>query len=273
MNPWALSGGVLLALNCTGCLYIAAAIVESERTPLTGPSLTASAVECAAPSGTSLSSTAVCPADMVFVPGGGILLGDHCMAVPPFCMGSAEVTAAAYAACVQSGACSDEGLRCPGDTESAATYGVAGKETYPVNCVRWNQADGYCRVHGQRLPNADEWEWAARGGGEGRVYPWGASDPQDHLCWSGLSLRNGPCPTRSFPTGTSSHGIFDLGGDVMEWSSAPAFRGARLARGGHWRSNKPAHVAVSARDWKAPDVNLATIGFRCAADAIFRPGG
>lgn len=90
-------------------------------------------------------------------------------------------------------------------------------DDYPVVSVTWNDARAYCewlsRKYGvvARLPTEAEWEYAARGGLEGRQYPNGDSiSTQDANIGSG-----GPVPVgRYAPNG---YGLFDMAGNVFEW--------------------------------------------------------
>jgi len=91
-------------------------------------------------------------------------------------------------------------------------------ETYAINCVNWYEAQAFCAWDGGRLPTEAEWEYAAAGGNENRLYPWGSAAPDASLanCYYGgntLLLAVG-----SRPLGAGRWGQQDLAGGVWEWT-------------------------------------------------------
>ncbi len=159
---------------------------------------------------------------------------------------------------------------------------------FPVVSVSWFEAQEYCewltKLTGRhyRLPTEAEWERAARGGGEGRLYPWGNDEPQSRADyrerWGG-DVR-GPVPVgRGEPNG---FGIYDLCENVHEWCAdwyqpdyyahsrqqnpaGPASGERRASRGGSWRH----HIKVSrvaARSSIPPAFQYADYGFRVVRD-------
>lgn len=75
-------------------------------------------------------------------------------------------------------------LRCPLPSETpeqltqVATWtdNPGAQENFPMACVEWPTAYAFCLWDGGRLPTEAEWEFAAAGGDQNRLYPWGGTE-------------------------------------------------------------------------------------------------
>jgi formylglycine-generating enzyme required for sulfatase activity len=106
---------------------------------------------------------------------------------------------------------------------------LAGRERHPVTHVAYEDARAYASWAGKQLPTEAEWEYAARGGRDGAVFPWG-----DELTRRGRFMANtwqgefpwentlddgfeGTSPVKSYPP--NGYGLYDTVGNVWEWTS------------------------------------------------------
>jgi len=167
---------------------------------------------------------------------------------------------------------------------SEGTY-PPGEDDYPVVGVSWYEAAAYCRWVGKRLPTDPEWvkaaSWPVPVAGSlprQRKYPWG--NTMDHhlanLFGSGLGR---PVPVTELAGGAGAGGIFQLVGNVWEWTvsdfgtwhpmghridlSAPT----KSLRGGAFDTYFDNQATCHFQSGDAPTARKPNIGFRCALGA------
>jgi formylglycine-generating enzyme required for sulfatase activity len=223
---------------------------------------------------------------LVLIPAGSFLMGSgsgqenerplHRVWIDSFYLAACQVTSADYAAFLDTTG---------NDTPSLWNDPNFNHPEQPVVAISWFEGVKYCewlsRISGRRyrLPTEAEWERAARGGVEGRLFPWG-DEPLDSLPNHGERWKAGPEPVaRSAPNG---FGLYDICQNVHEWCSdwyqadyyehspernppGPEAGERRASRGGSWRH----HIKVTrcaARSSIPPGFKYADYGFRVACD-------
>ena len=228
---------------------------------------------------------------MRLVPAGEFILGsdsdsdnrnlEHRVFLDTYYIDQYEVTNAQYAECVTAGVCVP-----PHFTKSdfrASYYGNPEYDHFPVIYVDWTMARTYCETwRGARLPTEAEWEKAARGA-DGRSYPWGEGISCDQANYDGDPDLASFCvgetsEVGSYESGQSPYGLYDMAGNVFEWTSSlnqsypydaadgredPSRGGDRVIRGGSWNEDSN-DLQVFYRSWLAPEYSESEIGIRCA---------
>jgi len=129
----------------------------------------------------------------------------------------------------------------------------------PVEKVTWYDAKKYCEKAGKRLPNESEWETAIRAGTSSAYY-WQDGNP-DKYAW-----HKGNANKQTHAVGTkkpNAFDIYDMAGNVWEWTISDHESGGKVVRGGSWR-NGVNSLKSSHRINSLPIHKFHYVGFRCA---------
>ena len=230
------------------------------------------------------------PNKMVMIPAGKFIMGtderlpdegpQHTVNLDAFYIDKYEVTNLQYKKFIDA-----TGHKSPRNFTNR-TY-PQGKVDHPVTYVNWYDAVDYCTWAGKRLPTDEEWEKAARGT-DGRSYPWGntfdirkANMPQR---WISLKQDGDTTPVGAFKEGVSVYGLYDMSGNVWEWTSSwyKPYPGNKhitenygekykTLKGGSWWDCSFYKCGLSAptynRSFFMRTTKNKSFGFRCAKDA------
>ena len=190
----------------------------------------------------------------------------HTVRLDGFWILRTEVTNAQYKRCVEAKGC---------EQPNNGRWDKAQFAKQPVFDVNWQQARDYARWVGGRLPTEAEWEKACRGP-DSRIYPWGNEAPTvERLNYSRSGLSTST-DVGSYAPG--ANGLYDMAGNVFEWTSSlakaypyeatdgredPKIWGYRMLRGGSFNSYLGTPVVrCAARNFSGPVGRTYGTGFR-----------
>ena len=279
---WFTLGGLALVSILMGWLLGGGA---AEAFPAKTPTYTLTSIATSPPA-LGIGSTWERPIDgmkMLYIPAGAFQMGSndgqsdekpiHSVFLDAYWMDETEVTNGMYAKCVSAGECDNSG----------GMYSSYAKDAnHPVEDVNWYDAQNYCHWAGGKLPTEAEWEKAARGGLEGKEYPWGNESPS---CQQGVEYgaQRDTCIGKTVRIGSFSangYGLYDMSGNVWEWvfdwykddyyvkspnnnPQGPSLGDYRVLRGGSWYlDNYTLRNADRYRGY--PSNTYSTYGFRCS---------
>lgn len=195
--------------------------------------------------------------------------------VLPFAIDRTEVSNEEYAQFVQ-----ETNHQAPEDWNGNEPF--TGKEQWPVRYVSYEDAEAFAAWRSKRdgvryrLPSEEEWEFAARNGGDASttIFPWGTQWTPD---LANIKFTE-PRMVSAYPQGGTKQGVLNMIGNVGEWTSTPAayYAGnntleldaaaqtAKVVRGGSYISQPdgPKPIRVTVRGFLDAKKKDPTIGFR-----------
>jgi eukaryotic-like serine/threonine-protein kinase len=158
---------------------------------------------------------------------------------------------------------------------------IAGQELWPVTFVSHADALAFAKWRSERdgvnwrLPTEEEWEYAARGGDQENIYPWGNTWTEGNAVTK-LSGATEPAVVGSSPNDKTRWGAMDMQGNVYEWTSTKAkyYPGSARQVEGEQRNwyvirgasfgtaQEPKPISTTRRDWVDGNTKVGALGFR-----------
>jgi serine/threonine-protein kinase len=235
---------------------------------------------------------AVIKNELVEIPGGAFMMGRndgplherpaHRETVQPFRMDKTEVTNAEFFEFL-----SATGYKPSADTKFLAHWEngrpIRGEENMPVRYVNLDDINEFIKWRSKRdniqyrLPTEQEWEFAARNGSKGNLYPWGDDFRPECAFVDRESAEPAPVGSKSC---ADDWGVVDLIGNVYEWTSSkpsvypgnteieikPTEKNKFVVRGGSAQNKSTSEMVIATyRGFNAPAERLNVLGFRLVA--------
>jgi formylglycine-generating enzyme required for sulfatase activity len=178
----------------------------------------------------------------------------------------------------------DVNLSCAANQTWTSSAGA--NENRPMNCPNWYEQYAFCIWDGGFLPSEAEWNYAAAGGSEQRVYPWSTPPTSTSIDDTRAVYCGGSCSTTQNvgvkPAGNGKYGQADLAGNLWEWtldgyalyevtcsncSYLSSGASGRVVRGGDFYYDASALLSAGRYVSVDPAPRNSNIGSRCARSA------
>ena len=147
-----------------------------------------------------------------------------------------------------------------------------------VSCYNLSTWSCDFNANGYRLPTTAEWNYSARGGLQGKRFPWGDIITHSEANYKSSSSDSyDTSPTRDFhplynegatpytsPVGSfppNGYGLYDMSGNIWDWCNTLSDPDRRGVRGGSW-SNGAGEARCGLDGWGTPTYEDGHIGFR-----------
>ncbi len=226
--------------------------------------------------------------ELLEIPGGKLRMGrnagpederpEHVVTVKSLRMDKTEVANEEYAAFL-----AQSGYRPVPSGWSSDGRPPEGQEKYPVRFVNMDDVNAFIAWRSKRdgvtyrLPTEEEWEYAARNGAKGNLYPWGNNPQQECAVLGKAIVDTSRVGVNSCP---NDWGVYDLIGNVFEWTSTPIapYPGSRIeladkelknvVRGGCANNtfDGPKAITATSRLGVPPSKRDGQLGFRLVRD-------
>ena len=158
---------------------------------------------------------------------------------------------------------------------------IAGQELWPVTFVSHSDAVAFAKWRSERdgmnwrLPTEEEWEYAARGGDQENIYPWGNTWTEGYAITKSSGATT-PKAVGSAPNDKTRWGALDMLGNVYEWTATKAkyYSGSSKQVEGEQRNwyvyrgasfgtaQEPKPISNTRRDWVDGNTKVGVLGFR-----------
>ncbi|SEG93856.1 iron(II)-dependent oxidoreductase [Thermomonospora echinospora] len=155
-------------------------------------------------------------------------------------------------------------LRWTATVLTADQLGVPGEAELPLTRICHQEATELAAQVGGRLPRSVEWEWMAAGPAR-RRYPWGDQPWRPELANLRDSGIGGATPVASYAQGATADGLYDVAGNVWEWTSTPVMGGGYVIRGGSFAS-PPLYAQCTFLNAAPGELRSRGIGVRAVRD-------